>query len=56
MSGYGAEMILGMAKDLNDQYQRGFQAGKLEGKREAFAEARELLRETFAKDKEDSDA
>jgi len=44
MSEHGAEMILGMAKDLNDQYQRGFQMGVQEGRRQAFVEIQEVIK------------
>lgn len=45
MSEQGVEMVLGMARDLTEQYRRGYDAGYTQGKIEAFQEAINILKE-----------
>ena len=45
MSEQGVEMVLGMARDLTEQYRRGYDAGYAQGKIVAFQEAINILRE-----------
>ena len=45
MSEYGAEMILGMAQALTDQYQKGYDEGYTQGKIDAYNEAIAILKE-----------
>lgn len=43
MTEWGAEMILGMANDLNQSYQRGMEEGIKIGRRQVWAEIKEML-------------
>ena len=52
MSEHGVNEILGMAQDLTDQYNRGLEMGIQIGKRQAFIEVQQLLKENKEKENE----